>query len=233
MRATRPGRPGRAGPSGAPKPAAGTSSRSALSCGSTAPIASAPSRSDQNVRRSLSDSSTVSQAEAPGKPPRSNHDATVRVLPKPGPALTRVTGCVAPRLSAASNRWRRTSPGGTAGGDARSRNWLMNCSGTRASRYDYGQLGKASESARLRQPAQEAQTATFGGSLTRIEVLEPTGHSSGGSHTASASESVSAANTGSGEALMTRTAVSVRLIAGAPVAPVDHARAERPGLDQV
>jgi len=36
-----------------------------------------------------------------------------------------------------------------------------------------------------------------------------------------------------GEALMTRTAVSVRLIAGAPVALVDHARAERPGLDQV
>ncbi len=43
----------------------------------------------------------------------------------------------------------------------------------------------------------------------------------------------SAANTWSGEALMTRTAVSVRLIAGAPVALVDHARAERPGLDQV
>src|ERR671922_1826642 len=36
-----------------------------------------------------------------------------------------------------------------------------------------------------------------------------------------------------GEALMTRAAVSVRLIAGAPVALVDHARAERPGLDQV
>src|SRR5215218_966430 len=32
---------------------------------------------------------------------------------------------------------------------------------------------------------------------------------------------------------MTRTAGSVRLIAGAPVALVDHARAERPGLDQV
>jgi hypothetical protein len=32
---------------------------------------------------------------------------------------------------------------------------------------------------------------------------------------------------------MTRTAVSVRLIAGAPVALVDHARAERPGLDEV
>src|SRR5918997_7086583 len=32
---------------------------------------------------------------------------------------------------------------------------------------------------------------------------------------------------------MTRTAVSVRLIAGAAVALVDHARAERPGLDQV
>src|SRR5215207_414854 len=38
---------------------------------------------------------------------------------------------------------------------------------------------------------------------------------------------------GPGEALMTRTAVSVRLIAGAPVALVDHARAEGPGLDQV
>src|SRR5918996_2073775 len=32
---------------------------------------------------------------------------------------------------------------------------------------------------------------------------------------------------------MTRTAVSVRLVAGAPVALVDHARAERSGLDQV
>ena len=32
---------------------------------------------------------------------------------------------------------------------------------------------------------------------------------------------------------MTRTAVSVRLIAGAPVALIDHVRAERPGLDQV
>src|SRR5213595_927975 len=32
---------------------------------------------------------------------------------------------------------------------------------------------------------------------------------------------------------MIRTAASVRLIAGAPVALVDHARAERPGLDQV
>src|SRR5204862_2962708 len=30
-----------------------------------------------------------------------------------------------------------------------------------------------------------------------------------------------------------RPAVSVRLVAGAPVALVDHARAERPGLDQV
>src|SRR5919206_2217786 len=37
----------------------------------------------------------------------------------------------------------------------------------------------------------------------------------------------------SGEARMTRTAVSVRLLAGAPVALVDHPRAERPGLDQV
>src|SRR5215216_4452246 len=61
----------------------------------------------------------------------------------------------------------------------------------------------------------------------------PTAIPSRGSHTASASGSVSAANTRSGEALMTRTAVSVRLIAGAPVALVDHARAERPGLDQV
>src|SRR5215213_11400298 len=32
---------------------------------------------------------------------------------------------------------------------------------------------------------------------------------------------------------MMRTAVSVRVIAGAPVALVDHARAERSGLDQV
>jgi hypothetical protein len=73
------------------------------------------------------------------------------------------------------------------------------------------------------------QDQSVGPAGTRIEVLEPAGHPSGGSHTASA---VSAANTRSGEALMTRTAVSVRLIAGAPVALVDHARAERPGLDQ-
>src|ERR1035437_3187275 len=77
------------------------------------------------------------------------------------------------------------------------------------------------------------QDQSVGPAGTRIEVLEPAGHPSGGSHTASASESVSAANTRSGEALMARTAVSVRLIAGAPVALVDHARAERPGLDQV
>jgi len=32
---------------------------------------------------------------------------------------------------------------------------------------------------------------------------------------------------------MPRTAMSVRLLAGKPVALVDHARAERPGLDQV
>ena len=77
------------------------------------------------------------------------------------------------------------------------------------------------------------QDQSVGPAGPRIEVLEPAGHPSGGSHTASASESVSAANTRSGEALMTRTAVSVRLIAGAPVALVDHARAERTGLDQV
>jgi len=47
-------------------------------------------------------------------------------------------------------------------------------------------------------------------------------HQSGGSHTASASESVSAANIRSAEGLMTRTAVSVRLIAGAPVALVSE-----------
>src|SRR2546426_6527066 len=77
------------------------------------------------------------------------------------------------------------------------------------------------------------QDQSVGPAGTRIEVLEPAGHPSGGSHTASASESPSAANTRSGEALMTRTAVSVRLIAGAPVPLVDHARAERLGLDQV
>jgi hypothetical protein len=77
------------------------------------------------------------------------------------------------------------------------------------------------------------QDQSVGPAGTRIEVLEPAGHRSVGSDTASASESVSAANTRSGEALMTRTAVSVRLIACAPVALVDHARAERSGLDQV
>src|SRR3954464_15298963 len=77
------------------------------------------------------------------------------------------------------------------------------------------------------------QDQSIGPAGTRIEVLEPAGHPSGGSHTASASESVSAANTRPGEALMTRTAGSARRIAGAAVALVDHARAERPGLDQV
>jgi len=77
------------------------------------------------------------------------------------------------------------------------------------------------------------QDQSGGPAGTRIEVLEPACHPSGGGHTASASESVTAANTWSGQALMTRAAVSVRLIAGAPVALVDHARAERPGLDQV
>src|SRR5205807_2946722 len=77
------------------------------------------------------------------------------------------------------------------------------------------------------------QDQSVGPAGTRIEVLEPAGRPSGGSQPASASESASAANTRSGEALMTRTAVSVRLIAGSPVALVDHARAERPGLDQV
>jgi hypothetical protein len=77
------------------------------------------------------------------------------------------------------------------------------------------------------------QDQSVGPAGTRIEVLEPAGHPSGGSHTAKASESVSAATTRSGEALMTQTAVSARLIVGAAVALVDHTRAERPGLDQV
>ena len=76
------------------------------------------------------------------------------------------------------------------------------------------------------------QDQSVGPAGTRLEVLEPAGHPSGGSHAASASQPVSAASTQSGEALMTRTTVSVRLIAGVPVALVDHAGAERPGLDQ-
>jgi hypothetical protein len=77
------------------------------------------------------------------------------------------------------------------------------------------------------------QDQSVGPAGTPIEVLKPAGHPSGGSHTESASESVNATKARSGEALMTRTAVSVRPIAGAPVALVDHARAERPSLDQV
>ena len=77
------------------------------------------------------------------------------------------------------------------------------------------------------------QLATVDLTLRRYDTDGRRSDESGGSHTAIASVSVSAANTRSGEALMTRTAVSVRLIAGAPVALVDHARAERPGLDQV
>lgn len=67
------------------------------------------------------------------------------------------------------------------------------------------------------------QDQSVGPAGTRIQVLEPAGHPSGGSHAAGSSESVSAANTQFGEALMTRAALSVRLIAGAPVALVDHA----------
>lgn len=59
----------------------------------------------------------------------------------------------------------------------------------------------------VRRPSQGPETTS---------VNEPAGHPSGGSHTASALGSVSAANTRSGEALMTRAAVSARLIAGAP-----------------
>lgn len=77
------------------------------------------------------------------------------------------------------------------------------------------------------------QDQSVGPAGTRIDVLEAAGHRLGGSHPATASESVSAATTRSGEALMTQTAVSVRLIAGAPVALIDHTRAKRPGLDQV
>jgi hypothetical protein len=66
------------------------------------------------------------------------------------------------------------------------------------------------------------QDQSVGPAGTRIEVLEPAGHPSGASYEASASESVSAANTRSGEALMTRTAVSVRLIARPPVPLIDH-----------
>src|SRR5829696_2875982 len=82
-------------------------------------------------------------------------------------------------------------------------------------------------------PACQRTPGRVGPAWTRIELLEPDALPSGCSHTASASESVSAANTPSGEALMTQTAVSVRLIAGPPVALIAHARAERPGLDQV
>ena len=53
----------------------------------------------------------------------------------------------------------------------------------------------------VRRPAQ-----SVGPAGTRIEVLEPAGHPSGGSQTASTSESVGAANTRSGEALMTPVA---------------------------
>ena len=57
---------------------------------------------------------------------------------------------------------------------------------------------------------------------------------SGGSHTSKrVTVGQRQAYTLSRGALMTRTAVSIRLIAGAPVALVDDARAERPGLDQV
>ncbi|MDF2746826.1 MAG: hypothetical protein K0S98_1111 [Propionibacteriaceae bacterium] len=73
-------------------------------------------------------------------------------------------------------------------------------------------------------------TETASPALEETPADRLAGHPSGGSHTASASESVSAANTRSGGALMTRTAVSVRLIAGAPEALVDHARADPPPL---
>ena len=65
------------------------------------------------------------------------------------------------------------------------------------------------------------QDKSVGPAGTLIEVLDRPVIPSRGGHTAGASGSVSAANARSGEALMTRTAVSVRLIAGAPVALVD------------
>ena len=46
------------------------------------------------------------------------------------------------------------------------------------------------------------------------------------------SASNGAARLSSGEALMTQTAVSVRLIVDAPVALIDHSRAERLGLER-
>ena len=54
------------------------------------------------------------------------------------------------------------------------------------------------------------QDHSVGPAGTRIEVLEPAGHPSGGSHMASTSESVGAANTRSGEALMTPAARPVQ-----------------------
>ena len=50
---------------------------------------------------------------------------------------------------------------------------------------------------------------------------------------ASASESVGAANTRSGGALMTPRRCQSDSITVAPVALIDHPRAERPGLDQL
>jgi hypothetical protein len=110
--------------SGAAKVVAGAISRSGLPSGTAADTASAPSTSDQNVRRSLSESSTVSQTAAIAD--RSNQEATASVLPKPGPALSRVTGRGDPPPSCCSNRVRRTNPGGTVGGDARNRSWPAN-----------------------------------------------------------------------------------------------------------
>jgi hypothetical protein len=68
---------------------------------------------------------------------------------------------------------------------------------------------------------------------TCIEALEPAGHPVRRQAYGTRVGVDQRGETAAGEALMTRTAVSVRLSAGAPVALVDHARAERPGLDQI
>jgi len=111
--------------SAVPKPAAGARSRNGLP-GGTAPLTvSAASMSAQNVGRSLSVPCTLNQATTGGSAPSARdaaQSATVDVLPEPGPALTRVTGRVAPRANCSCSRGRCTSPVAAPGCGGRSRN---------------------------------------------------------------------------------------------------------------
>ena len=102
--------------SAGPNLVAGAMSRRPLRSG-TPPLAfSAKITLDQNDRGLSSAESRLNQPAAPGTLPDPTQDATINVLPAPGPALTSVTGPPAAAVRRSWSRPRRTKPGGTAGG---------------------------------------------------------------------------------------------------------------------